>query len=138
QKGALSADAGDVHVQGTREPLFGHSLLDRFQDHLVFLDDRDAADALVVRECLVLGGHETHNLGLSTGPKDVDPDMAVKQVEEVAVRTVPDHDGRFDDADFRDGGGDLAILNRFDYRGSKLPKRHYVGQGDAEARRLER
>ena len=37
------------------DPFLRDAVLDRFEDHLVFLDDRNAVDAIVVGEGLIIG-----------------------------------------------------------------------------------
>lgn len=49
---------------------------------------------------------------------------------------VPDHHRRLDNPDLVDGRSHLGILDGLDDRRCELPQRQDLGEGDAEARRL--
>ena len=60
-----------------REVLLGNALLKRLQDHFVFLNDSHAADALVVRDRLIVGRHKADNILVPARFQNVDADMPV-------------------------------------------------------------
>src|SRR3546814_4697883 len=84
----------------------------RFQDHLVLLNDSHAADALVVGYGRVVGRHQADDVLVAALFENVDPHMSVEEPVSFLFPGQALDDGRLDDADFADGGSDLAVLDR--------------------------
>ncbi len=58
QQSTPTPDAPDVDVERACKPLFRHAFGNRRHDHFVFLDDRQAIDAFVVREGFIIGRNQ--------------------------------------------------------------------------------
>jgi hypothetical protein len=107
----LALDAARVEVQRGRDLFLGDTALDRFQDHPVLLNGRDAADALVVGEGLVVGRHEAFDLFLTQILQDFDPDMSVEQQPAaIGVAAARNH-WRLDQSNLPDRCGDLSVFS---------------------------
>src|SRR3546814_8922843 len=76
--GALS-DRLHVKPQSVCDPLPWHPAIDRTLDHSVFLDRGQPVDPLVVGVGIVVGGHETFDLGDPEIFEHLNPQMAIEE-----------------------------------------------------------
>jgi len=79
EQAAFAADQSHVDIKRLGDSVFGHAGLDRFQDHLVFLNGGQAAYALVVGEGFVIGCDQAHGVERAEILQDLQADMAVEQ-----------------------------------------------------------
>ncbi len=110
---ALLTDARDIDIKCSCEPLFRDALVDGIQDHLVLLNDRDAAHAPIVGESFVLGGDQANDLAIAAFAQDLDPQMAVQQMIAAMIAFIPHHHRRLDDPHFTDRSHYLRVLDGF-------------------------
>jgi hypothetical protein len=68
----------------------------------VFLDRGQAADPLVVGECLVISRNQTFDIGGTDILQSLNSDMAVEEEIFAGLAWVSRHDGWFDQTDFAD------------------------------------
>src|SRR6185369_7072433 len=123
-----------VDVQSAGKPLFGNPLLDRIQDHLVFLNHCEPAYATIVSECFVLGGNEAYHLALLSFAKDIDAQMPIQQMKLAGFKMITNHYRRLDDPDLSDRCYDLSIFGRFADRARHFAQGEDVGYGNAQRR----
>ena len=110
QQGPLLPDQRNVHIQGCRDASLRYAALDRAQDHLVLLDRSEAADALVVGEGLVIGGHQAGDGRLAHFLQNMQPNMAIQNDEGSVLPSRAGDHRRFDQPDLADRRGDLPIF----------------------------
>jgi hypothetical protein len=51
---SLSLDVANINIEGPGDAFLRYASLNRLANHPVFLDHRDAIDALVIGKCLVV------------------------------------------------------------------------------------
>ena len=100
----------DIHVERLCNPFLGDASFHRLHDHLVFLDDREAIDALVVGEGLVVGGNQASDFGLAHILENVDTKMTIEKQILARLAPVARDNRRLDNADLSNGSGDLRVF----------------------------
>ena len=76
----------------------------------MFLDRGQAADPLVVSECLIIRRDQTFNTGHTQIFQSFNSDMAVEDEIYAWLAWISRHDGWFDQADFADRCRDLSVF----------------------------
>ena len=104
----------------------------------MLLHDRNAADALVVGDGLVIGRQQADDLRLANFLERLDTQMSVEQ-EVLAIRATLARDNRWlDDAQLANGGDDLRVLFGGLELRSDRPQGQNVSDSDPYRAGLER
>ena len=82
----LGTQKGDIDIERLGDALFRYAALDGLHDHLVLLHDRDAADAPVVGDGLIVGRQQTKHLRFAHVLEGLDPEMTIEQEVLAALR----------------------------------------------------